>query len=417
MTQKNHFGKMNNRTIFLFFLGLVFCNLAITQVKNQVQPGGCDCNSAEKISVLRSSSFGPTTAPIGKGKINEISSNKSAVPVFEQEHNVSWYLLTITFDGELGIDIIPNQSQDDYDFIIYSYTDSSTCDKIASKSVQPIRSNLSRSQNRNHGKTGLSYKADSSFVNAGPGDPFSKSLSVKKGQRYLLVVDNLYSKGGGHKIEFYSISNYLITGKVVTLPIQQTSQILLMNESNDTLLFDSTPKDGTFNKSIWLNDYEQYNLLFESDSCFSTVQCFTPISQGKKAKIIVSDTLYRIVKGRSVKLENVYFQTGSATLDAQAINSLKSLLFMMKTYPKMEIRVEGHVNGDSTLSPRNNGDYFRQLSLDRANAVANYLVANGISASRMSTVGFGASRPVIPNARTQEGMRQNMRVEILIINF
>lgn len=408
---------MNRRYIALFFLTLAFSCHGLAQVKNQIHPGGCDCNSAEKITVLRNTAYGPTTAPNGKGKINEISSGKSGPPVFEQEHNVSWYLITITFDGELGMNIIPNQSQDDYDFIIYPYTDSLTCNKIASKNVQPIRSNLCRSQNKNYGKTGLSYNADSSFVKAGPGNSFSKSLPVKKGQRYLLVVDNLSSKGSGHKIEFYSISNYLLTGKIVTLPKNQTSKILLMTASSDTILFDSTQKDGTFNKSIWLNDYEQYNLLFESDSCFSAIQVFIPSSQSQKGRIIANDTLYRITMGRPVKLENVYFATGSATLEPQAFSSLKALLFMMNTYPNMVIRVEGHVNGDSTLSPKNNGGFFRQLSLDRANAVADYLISNGISAQRISTVGYGASKPVIPNARTQEGMRLNMRVEIVITKF
>ena len=51
-----------------------------------------------------------------------------------------------------------------------------------------------------------------------------------------------------------------------------------------------------------------------------------------------------------------------------------------------------------------------QLSKDRANSVKTYLVNSGVDAGKVSTKGFGETRPIASNA-TEEGRSQNRRVE------
>jgi outer membrane protein OmpA-like peptidoglycan-associated protein len=409
---------MNKIALAITVMCLIISTPGISQTaKPFVSSGGCDCNDAKKITVEKNTKYGPTEAPKGPGKKNEIKSIKGASPVFEKEHNIAWYLLTITFDGELGITILPSQANDDYDFVIYPYTDSLTCNKISRNQVEPIRSNLARSQNIKKGVTGLAYSSDSIFKNSGIGNSFSKSLPVKKGQKYLLALDNVYPKGSGHTLIFYSISNYSITGKAITVPKNQIVQYFILNEANDTVAIDSTKKDGTYVQNVWLNDYEKYSVVFESDSCFASCKTFSPIGMAKKGKVLINDTLYRIVKNKPIKLDNVYFAPGSAVLEPEAIPFLNNLLFMMKKYPKMSIRIEGHVNGDTTISSTMDAAYFRKLSYERAAAVSTYLVSNGIAQDRISMVGYGASKPVIKNPRNPEGMRRNMRVEIVILDY
>jgi len=70
--------------------------------------------------------------------------------------------------------------------------------------------------------------------------------------------------------------------------------------------------------------------------------------------------------------------------------------------------IEGHT--DSTGSAEHN----QQLSLNRANAVRNYLVGYGVDSRRVTTQGFGESMPVASND-TAQGRQQNRRVELRII--
>jgi OOP family OmpA-OmpF porin len=71
------------------------------------------------------------------------------------------------------------------------------------------------------------------------------------------------------------------------------------------------------------------------------------------------------------------------------------------------VSIEGHTDWTGTDA------YNQGLSERRANSVRNYLVDHGVDASRLSTVGYGESRPIASNA-TREGRALNRRVELLV---
>ena len=79
----------------------------------------------------------------------------------------------------------------------------------------------------------------------------------------------------------------------------------------------------------------------------------------------------------------------------------------MNKYPETKIQVSGYT--DNTGNPNSN----LNLSLQRAQSVANYLAAQGVSPSRISSIGYGDRNPVASNA-TSEGRALNRRVEINI---
>jgi outer membrane protein OmpA-like peptidoglycan-associated protein len=88
---------------------------------------------------------------------------------------------------------------------------------------------------------------------------------------------------------------------------------------------------------------------------------------------------------------------------------LKKAIDFVKKYPGAKIKLEGHT--DSIGSDQ----YNQALSERRADATMKYLIDKGnITASRMSTVGYGESRPVDTN-KTAAGRAKNRRVEILIL--
>lgn len=112
-------------------------------------------------------------------------------------------------------------------------------------------------------------------------------------------------------------------------------------------------------------------------------------------------------RGMVMTLGDVLFETGKADLMPGAINMINRLAQFMKQYPDKKLQIEGHT--DSTGSAAFN----LRLSEDRANAVRNVLLAEGVSNSRIQTIGYGMSRPVATN-ETVEGRQRNRRVEIVI---
>jgi OOP family OmpA-OmpF porin len=116
------------------------------------------------------------------------------------------------------------------------------------------------------------------------------------------------------------------------------------------------------------------------------------------------------VTSEQIKLrEKVEFETDSAKLLPQSSAVLDDVVKVMKAHPEIEhVRVGGHT--DSTSTPEHN----LKLSDDRAASVKQYLVDHGIAADRLSSKGYGQTRPIADNG-TEEGRAQNRRVEIHIM--
>ncbi|MBB1519952.1 OmpA family protein [Aquipseudomonas guryensis] len=102
---------------------------------------------------------------------------------------------------------------------------------------------------------------------------------------------------------------------------------------------------------------------------------------------------------------NITFATDSAEIASNFYNPLNNLANSFRQYDQNSIEIIGHT--DSTGSHT----YNMSLSQRRAQSVANYLLAQGVNAGRVSTRGAGPDQPIASNA-TAEGRSQNRRVEI-----
>lgn len=101
----------------------------------------------------------------------------------------------------------------------------------------------------------------------------------------------------------------------------------------------------------------------------------------------------------------ILFDTGKSTFKKETDPVLKAMTAIFKEYPKASFTIEGHT--DSVGSEKSN----QLLSERRANAVKDYLVANGISDDRLSAVGYGEAQPIDDN-KTRAGRANNRRVEV-----
>jgi OOP family OmpA-OmpF porin len=108
------------------------------------------------------------------------------------------------------------------------------------------------------------------------------------------------------------------------------------------------------------------------------------------------------------RTDNIYFPSGGARLDARSAPLLNSLAGIIARCPGLVIEVGGHTDSDGSESSN------QRLSERRAAAVKQYLVSRDIPDDRIRSVGYGESRPVMPNTSV-EGKRRNRRIEFVVV--
>jgi len=112
-------------------------------------------------------------------------------------------------------------------------------------------------------------------------------------------------------------------------------------------------------------------------------------------------------RGLIVNMSDVLFDTGKYTLKPGAQISLAKVAGILQAYPGLKVQVEGYT--DSTGTPAFN----QTLSQNRAQAVHDFLVSQGVSPSNITAQGFGQNDPVADNA-TASGRAENRRVNMVV---
>jgi outer membrane protein OmpA-like peptidoglycan-associated protein len=145
-------------------------------------------------------------------------------------------------------------------------------------------------------------------------------------------------------------------------------------------------------------------------------------------RITIPFELVRLRKGDHSILYNVFFYKDAAIMKPESKYDLDGLLAMMNENPRYKIRIQGHTNGHAggpILEVGDKGDFFslngakegngsaKKLSGKRAEAIVNYLVAQGVDAKRMSTKAWGGKMPIYDKFHTQA--YANVRVEVEVV--
>ncbi|MFD2569702.1 DUF937 domain-containing protein [Spirosoma soli] len=110
---------------------------------------------------------------------------------------------------------------------------------------------------------------------------------------------------------------------------------------------------------------------------------------------------------RTFTFDNLTFETNSDRITVESRPNVNDLIEIMKAYPGLHIRVEGHTDNTG------NADANKKLSIDRANAVRTALMSAGIEANRVTTQGFGSTKPTASN-ESAEGRQKNRRIDVAV---
>ncbi|AUC83061.1 OmpA family protein [Lacinutrix sp. Bg11-31] len=131
----------------------------------------------------------------------------------------------------------------------------------------------------------------------------------------------------------------------------------------------------------------------------------TVANNGCPEVVAVVQPTQEVINKLNAYARTILFDSGKSSFKSQTVEVLRNITAILKEYPASNFSIEGHT--DSVGAKSSN----QLLSERRANAVRDYLVANGIEKARLTSYGFGEDYPVDSNA-TRNGRKNNRRTEI-----
>lgn len=192
-----------------------------------------------------------------------------------------------------------------------------------------------------------------------------------------------------------------LAGAIVTVTGNEISEQVSQTDHNGNYHFQvgsnrdlkiNVMRDKYFAKNISYN----YAQLVQVDTLLSSALCLEPM-----------------IINKPIVLENIFYEFDSADLTEQSKVTLDTLYQIMVDNPNIEIELSAHTDNIGTEP------YNLNLSDRRAKSCVDYLISKGITADRMTSKGYGFSKPVAPNKLADgkdnpEGRALNRRTEFKV---
>ncbi|HUC81404.1 MAG TPA: OmpA family protein, partial [Flavisolibacter sp.] len=170
----------------------------------------------------------------------------------------------------------------------------------------------------------------------------------------------------------------------------------------------SNAADGAF--KIVLPYEKNYSIHATADHFFAQSENLNLDSMVKAGYKEIHKDIYLVPVeiGAVIRLNNVFFDFDKWDLRAESYTELDRVVKLLKENPAIEIEMTAHTDS------RGNDDYNFKLSDNRARSVMEYILSKGINANRITSKGYGETKPVAPND-TDENRQLNRRVEFVIV--
>lgn len=202
----------------------------------------------------------------------------------------------------------------------------------------------------------------------------------------------------------------LITGKVYNAktkePLGASIEYENLVDGKNAGIAVSNPSNGEY--KIVLPYGKNYGFMAYANK-FISVSDNVDLTSVAEYKEIQRDLyLVPLEVGSTIRLNNIFFDFGKATLRNESFPELDRLVGLMTQNDNMIIEISGHTDNVGS------DDANMKLSDDRAKSVTEYIVSKGIKTERITAKGYGETKPLGTND-TEEGKQLNRRVEFTIL--
>lgn len=201
--------------------------------------------------------------------------------------------------------------------------------------------------------------------------------------------------------------------------VLEQARVVLYDENKKQIGGDFSNRNGRVR--FTLDPQSDYTIIASKSGYFSksidyTTRGKTPdpselIQEVTNVTLDTTLVLDQLILEKSIVLENIYYDLDKAEIRADAAVELDKLVKILKDNPSIRIELSSHTDS------RSSDAYNLDLSQRRAESAVNYLVSQGIEASRLVAKGYGESRLLIENAQTEEEHQVNRRTEFKVIEI
>ena len=220
-----------------------------------------------------------------------------------------------------------------------------------------------------------------------------------------LGASGLPSPTGGH-----SAKTVLLKGRVIDLRelagLEATIELMDLQDASLVATFTTDPKTGEYMAAV--PGGRSYAMSIRANGYLFHSENIAMPEDGSAVELKVDVTMQPLETGQQVVLHNIFFDRDKAVLSPTSLAELGQLLTLLRENPKLRLEISGHTDSDGSE------DHNDQLSTERAHAVLDHLVNNGITSDRLSAVGYGASKPLAPND-SAENKARNRRTEVKVL--
>jgi outer membrane protein OmpA-like peptidoglycan-associated protein len=266
----------------------------------------------------------------------------------------------------------------------------------------------------------INWKISSILFFSLSGIYFSYSQQIKDTTLTIYFDSNHYAlaKSETDKLDSFFFNHQFAIIKTIsghTDTVGSKANNFILAEKRNSAVIDFLKKYSFLKENYAVNDLGETHPASQTDNALNrrveiAIQLkndLTDTAELKKGSAVIK----RIV------LDKLYFKPDLPVLEGFSMDYLKRTAAVLKSYADADFEIRGHVNCPMNVPA--NSEYMKkmnELSADRAKTVFEFLKANGIPSEKMTYKGMGNSEMINPYAKTDEEKRQNMRVEIFILN-
>lgn len=204
----------------------------------------------------------------------------------------------------------------------------------------------------------------------------------------------------------------LFKGEIIdfntALPLDADIEILDNDKNEIITIVKANSVTGKFLVSLPAG--KNYGIAVKKDGYLFYSENFNISDTSSYMEVNKPIALMRVNEGNKIRLKNIFYDYGKATLKPESISELNQLVRLMEQNSEMKIEIGSYTDSESSTA------FNLKLSQARAQAVLNFLYTSGISKERMVAKGYGESDPIFSND-TEEGREINRRTEFKILNI